>query len=868
MTSMRTTLAALLCAIAAATTRSGAAEAPDGFGSNGVFTVGCWLKIDDPPGYPDDYTLLYRGESTGFRRVQFHLKLTDGRPEMLYTSPLGNTLGLRRAGTDWMGNDARRVLAKDLPAVPRGKWCHVAAVSGADGLLALYLDGRKWFAAPMGPSRPPACGLPVQVGVGQTWLGMPFHRFPGLIERVLLEPQALTPEAVAALVERERPQLDPKARRAIDRKPQDFAAKLPLTMRYETALPSPLPGRPNRVFKRETVAGQPRVTVNGVPVSGMAMMPSPYVKPEETAQSVRDFAAAGVRFYSDIFWSYGKLNDWWLGEGKYDFAKLDAKIEAALAAAPEGFYFPRVKLDPPDWWAKAHPEEMRPQHVKPDSAAWASLWPQMLADVVDHFELSPYAGRIMGYQVGAFVGSEWITRPEPMPAWQNDRPGDIAPSSAAMKPRAEWCATRGHVVAGIVKKAARIVKERTGDSKLTGVFFGYGIPEHAGFHELLTSPDVDYFCSPTTYHGRFAGEPGRFTVNCQASFRLNGKVYWDESDLRTHLYHKPSDWRHRDEFESVNAIKRAFGWSWSHGHETWWFCLEGNGLFHSSAMMETIARGREVCVETLNEGGASFADVAVFADPAFHIPNDALNVLVRQRFERWVLPRTGVAWDQYHMADIENPALPSYRLYVFLNAHAVTAGQRAAIKSVCRRKGATALFLGAAGYYNGENEGVAEMADLTGIAFSEHVFKERGPAPVNLADGGALPDLLLPRVFVPDDPDAQAFGTYRGVNVCAEKNLEAGRSVYMLAPPDERAFRAFCRRCGVHVWLDSDDTLGTGRGFVMVHAATDGLKTVRLPELMNAVEVFGADGAKKGVTSFTEYMRAGETRVWRLGRDD
>ena len=125
---MRTSLGVLICAVVAATLGCGAAEAPDGFGSNGVFTVGCWLKIDDPPGYPDDYTLLYRGESTGFRRVQFHLKLTDGRPEMLYTSPLGNTLGLRRAGTDWMGNDARRVLAKDLPAVPRGKWCHVAAV--------------------------------------------------------------------------------------------------------------------------------------------------------------------------------------------------------------------------------------------------------------------------------------------------------------------------------------------------------------------------------------------------------------------------------------------------------------------------------------------------------------------------------------------------------------------------------------------------------------------------------------------------------------------------------------------------------------------------------------------------------------------
>lgn len=868
MAHMRTTLVALLCAIAAATTRSGAVEAPDGFGSNGVFTVGCWMKIDDPPGYPEDYTLLYRGESTGFRRVQFHLKLTGGRPEILYASSVGNMLGLRQSGQDWMGNDARRVPAEDLPQVPRGTWCHVAATSGADGMLTLYLDGQKWFAALRGPSRPQVCELPVQVGIGQAGGGMPFYRFPGLIERVLLEPQALTAEEIAARVENERPLLDLKACRAIGRKPQDFAVKLPLTACYETALPASLAGQPNRVFRRETIAGQPRVTVDGVPMTGLAMMPSPYVKPEETAQSVRDFAAAGVRFYSDIFWSYGQLNDWWLGEGEYDFAKLDAKVAAALGAAPEGFYFPRVKLDPPDWWAKAHPEEMLPQHVKPDSAAWTALWPRMLADVVDHFEASPYAGRIMGYQVGAFVGSEWIVRPGPPPAWTNDLAGDIAPSSAALKPRAEWHERRGQVVAGIVKKAVRIVKERTGGNKLTGVFFGYGIPEHACFHELMTSPDVDYFCSPTSYRGRFAGEPGRFTVNCQASLRLNGKVYWDESDLRTHLYHKPSDWRHRDEFESVSAIKRAFGWGWAHGNETWWFCLEGNGLFHSAAMMETIARGRKVCGETLNAGSAPLADVAVFAEPTLHIPNEAFDLLVRQRFERWVLPRTGVAWDQYHIADIENPALPAYKLYVFLNAHAVTAGQRAAIKRVCRRSGATALFFGAAGYYNGAKEGVTEMADLISIAFAEHIFNERQPAAVKLADGRALPELLLPRVFVPDDPGAQVFGTYRGVNVCAEKEIEAGRSAYMLEPPDECAFRAFCRRCGVHVWLDSDDTLGAGRGFVMVHAATDGLKTVRLPEGMDAGEVFGADGAKKGVTSFTEYMRAGETRVWRLSRAD
>ena len=138
---------------------------------------------------------------------------------------------------------------------------------------------------------------------------MPFYRFPGLIERVLLEPQALTAEEIAARVENERPLLDLKACRAIGRKPQDFAVKLPLTARYETALPASLAGQPNRVFRRETIAGQPRVTVDGVPMTGLAMMPSPYVKPEETAQIIVT-AAAGAILQRNLL-VIRALNDWY-----------------------------------------------------------------------------------------------------------------------------------------------------------------------------------------------------------------------------------------------------------------------------------------------------------------------------------------------------------------------------------------------------------------------------------------------------------------------------------------------------------------------------------------------------------------------------
>ena len=845
----------------AASAQNASLALPAGFGTNGAFTVGCWIKVDDPAGYPDDYALLFRGNCTGFRRVQFDLRLFNGRPEFFYSSPFGSYLGLRHAGADWLANDGRRVPAKDLPKVCRGKWCHVAATSSADDVLALYLDGKPFFSGKRCGTKPPLSDRPVKIGISETWVGLPFHRFPGGIDRVLLESRTLSAAEIAALVDRERPLLDPRAFFGLGVKPMTLDVKLSQTAAYERNVPPAISCQPNRKFGRTTVSGQPRVTVDGEPTHALAMMPSPYVKPEEAAKSIHDFAAAGVRFYSNIFWSYGALNDWWLGEGKYDFAALEAKVAAELSAAPQGFYFPRIKLDPPDWWAKAHPEEMQSEHVRPGSVAWNALWPRMLADVVDHLERSPLAGRIMGYQFGALIGSEWIVRAGPQPAWTNALRGDIAPPSSALAPLKSWHEARGAAVAKIVKKAARIVKERTHGNKLTGLFFGYGLPEHACFPELLESPDIDYFCSPTTYHGRFAGEPGRLSVNVQASCRLHGKLYWDECDLRTHLYHRPSDWRHRDEFESVNVLKRAFGWSWAHGHEIWWFCLEGNGMFHSEAMMDAISRG--VAASRLNVRAAFAADVAVFSDTTFFIPNETVQALTRERFERWSLPKSGVAWDHYHSADVVHSSLPDYKVYVFANAYALSESEREAVKRLVRRKGVTAIFFGAPGYYHGAKEGVSEMSDLTGITFVDHVFKQPSAAEV----GGCGVTLRLPRVFIPKDALARSFGSYRGWPVCVEKDLpEGGRTVCLPAPPEADGLRDLFRRAGAHIWLDSDDTVGVGRDTVMVHAASDGEKTVRLPRAVDLEDAFGGV-TRRSVTELTIPMKRGETSVWRCATE-
>lgn len=99
--------------------------------------------------------------------------------------------------------------------------------------------------------------------------------------------------------------------------------------------------------------------------------------------------------------------------------------------------------------------------------------------------------------------------------------------------------------------------------------------------------------------------------------------------------------------------------------------------------METVRRGASFGAAP---GAAVVPDVAVFSDPVYNIPNESVQILTRERFERWSLPRSGVAWDLYHLADIAHPDLPVYKAYVFVNAYAATREQREAIKRVCRRQ--------------------------------------------------------------------------------------------------------------------------------------------------------------------------------------
>ena len=158
--------------------------------------------------------------------------------------------------------------------------------------------------------------------------------------------------------------------------------------------------------------GVPRFAIDGKPMAATAVMPSPAGKPGAAVRQLKAFREAGVMVSSNVWSMHNKRynpRQRWLGEGEYDFEFFDALAMGLVDASPDGYIFPRLKIDPPAKWSEAHPEEMLDElSPLPESKAWRSLCRRMLKDVINHVEHSSYAANVIGYHLGAFASGEWI----------------------------------------------------------------------------------------------------------------------------------------------------------------------------------------------------------------------------------------------------------------------------------------------------------------------------------------------------------------------------------------------------------------------------------------------------------------------------
>ena len=287
----------------------------------------------------------------------------------------------------------------------------------------------------------------------------------------------------------------------------------------------------------------------------------------------------------------------WDGRGGYDYRQYELHIDSILRKKPNARLILFIGGRPPYAWQQAHSDELvlKPggqltNMASPSSPRWVADSSEAVRRFVAHFEASPWADRIAGYNPLVFT-NEWLlgefhTDLQPAAieryrAWlKNHYQGDLAALRRAWKRDDVDFATApipgpadidahglgglfdrvekfGHLasdylryfnesVARLVCAHATAVKEASQRRKIVSVMFGYTYSYLSGHKSMAHSshldairafdhPDIDLFHAPYDYYNRCAGGVHYSQLSAD-SILARGKLFASQIDTKTHVH--------------------------------------------------------------------------------------------------------------------------------------------------------------------------------------------------------------------------------------------------------------------------------------------------------------------------------------------
>jgi hypothetical protein len=472
------------------------------------------------------------------------------------------------------------------------------------------------------------------------------------------------------------------------------------------------------------------------------------------------------------------------------------------------------------------------------------------------------------------------------------------------------------LVAEDVIHFCRTIKETTECEALAGVFYGYLMElawsngwfnqrhdmEHPAYQrsghlaltKVLASPYVDFLASPYSYGFRGLGGDGTF-MSVTESIRRHGILYFCEEDTRTYLFPPHSRYgQAKDLPETVSILTRNFGNVLTHASGAWWadWHTAAGSPYRDPELMALIQRFMHLGERSLDLDRSPMADVAVIVDEESFFHERLINhldwpLVYRQRHGG--LARMGLPYDLYLLSDLER--LPKdYKCYLFLNTFRLDDAEREVVKQVVRREGRAcpersrrvAVWMFASGLIH-HDVSARNMEDLTGLRFGldwtewglnllvtgfDHPLTRDLPAHTHWGT-----DFHVGPIPYVDDPDATVLGTLvytqgSGMPGMAVKAFDGWTSIYVGAPNvPSTVLRSLAAYAGAHVFCYSDDVLHASRHFLALHTTKAEEKRLFLPYPAHVYEVIEDRPVAEGVTEFTDFVAAGETKLYYYGEE-
>jgi len=685
----------------------------------------------------------------------------------------------------------------------------------------------------------------------------------------------------------------------------------------------------------ESVGGVPRLVLDGRPTPPLIFFHNTDVPGDASDRHLAAQVAlardAGVHLYSL------PLRCPRLADGvSPNVAYADSLLDRFITVDPEALFMLRLYVgcdQTSTWWRELAATELERYAdgstggISITSEEFAARARRDLIELVDHFEASPYAGRVIAYSPGhadtemfpinyrekgpdlsqaaqrafrRWLRARYRADAALRRAWGRD---DVSLDTAEVPvpppgrfpmhmgaggtPLAAFYALPGEqdwvdysdfiseVTADRILEWARIIKERTGRRRLSCFFYGYtfDLPGSLGGHgnlaRVLSSPDVDMVASPYSYADRFAGGTGNF-MSPVDSVALHGKLWMNEDDTRTSLLDLGGEPAYlalfTEQCQSLNEDLGVLGRNLANLH------VHRAGTW----WMDLISRGAfehpalwKMLRARREDYSRLLDDPAPFRPDVALVADEESKLYVKDDWDaNW--------WLMYHLRDeaAKCGASVGYYLLDDLVSGLVPPCRLYVFVNAFRLDAEEVAAIGARLDVEGATalwvyapgyvgSGSGGVQAATGIAVAEDTGTLAGEA-------FGSPFAVSPRLAI-RDADAAALATYRegGAPSVALKRVGGHASILCCDwGPPASVLRRFAQRAGAHIYVDDGSVVLCDGRLLAIHTGTAGTKTVHLPAGVTARPLDGHPVSPREADLDAPF-EAGETRWFALtpGRD-